>query len=244
MAILSGKNLEEANLAKKKRSLDMFLTPEVEGIPIVLTYIKGKLETSVFSDKQKDILKRSNVPIKLYKPLRNRIGGFKFEESRVSGKVVKSCIDEKLYFVAENLQVKGTNPFNRILRLNLLHDRGFHTVLPLCSWLATKVIVNSRDGEKHLKERLLVIREVAEGTRPNYWDNSTLFRNPRPCHISEKQILGLHLHDDMGCDPVPVSYSEREKGQRKQKLSKSTSSTKTEANASSWTSLLSSGKKR
>jgi hypothetical protein len=244
MAILSGKNLEEANLARKKRSLDMFLTPEIEGVPVVLVYVKGRLDASVFSDKQKEVLKRSNVPIKLYKPVRNRIGGFKFAESRVTGTIVKSCVDGKSYFLAENLQVKGQNPFNRILRLNLLHDRGFLTVLPLCSWLATQVIVNSRDGEKHLKERLFVIREVAEGTRPNYWDNSTLFRNPRPCHVSEKQILGLHLHDDMGCAPVPVSYSEREKGQRKQKLDKSPSRAKTEGSAGSWASLLPSGKKR
>lgn len=194
--ILTGTNLKVAKEGRKQEAADYFITPVLDGKVVVLKYKHGKLLKDGYNDAQKIVLKRSGVPLDIYNE--RGFGGQKISRIEVVGKLVKYAEDKKTYFVAVDARFPDEpSPFNQILRLNLLHMRGFRTILPLCSWLAVTAFPPKK-AEKLLQQRLKEIREVADGERAVYWQSSTLWRNKKPTPISGKMVKSLELHNDLG----------------------------------------------
>lgn len=194
--ILKGRNLEVVNAAQGK---DLFLTPVIRsGFPIELHYYDGILDRSKFPESKQRVLKRSGVPLKLYTK-RNSLGGFQFEHARICGHVVKHNL---WMFVAQDLRIEGLNPFNMIMRINLLMARGLITVSRLCSWFITRNL-DLPEIEERLQSRLAETRDVAMGRRPNFWESDLTYRGRQETPVSDSMIASLRVHDCIGYDKMP-----------------------------------------
>lgn len=190
--ILSGDNKEQARLATKTDRHDMFVSPIIEGgTEVRLMYHDGILDKDGFSDKQKDILKRSGVPLCIYKKGRNRLGGFRFEQALVKGRILP--FNGHKYFVAEDLVVRGFNPFNMSMRLLLLTDRGLLTTYSLCGFFSVKGLTPAQ-VEQGLQNFLNDVRMVANGDKKNTWDCDSLYRSKQETPVSGNMIVGLRIH--------------------------------------------------
>lgn len=208
--LLTDANRLAVKQALKLKRFDVFLSPVIEnGITVKLHYRDGMLDKTAFTDAQKAILKRSGVPLCIYDKKRNRLGGFQFEQSRVDGRILP--FEGSKYFVAENIAVRGFNPFSMNMRLSLMANRGFLTTYKLCSYLYVGEL-NPSQVEEELQRRLTQTRLVADGTMRNIWDSSVLYQGAQESPVSGSMVIGLNINV---VERVPVYGYITKEGKRK-----------------------------
>jgi len=217
--VLDGENGKRYVAAIKADATDLFLVPEFRSTRCFLYYHECVLDTEQLPcDKQ--VLRRSGVVRNLLRTART-FGGLEREPHLwILGDLVE--FRDEQWFLARELRVDDGEPENqapltRIMQLHLLHGKGFHTVLPLCSWLA--VIGVGRDGAAitrdlpkrrreavtALTNRVHELQEVLRGERRHYWESSTLFRHPGAGgyagrRLPVKTVTGVEIAEATGIE--------------------------------------------